>query len=58
MFRPLPESDPLAREFTEIMKQIEAGQPMHPMEIWELVVQLREAGAIGWANRLAEHLPD
>lgn len=54
----LPDHHPLTREYNAIMKQIEAGYPMHPMEIWELVVDLREAGENGWADRLADHLPD
>ena len=54
----LPEHHPLARQFIALTKQIEAGHEMHPMEIWEVVQELREAGANGWADRLADHLPN
>lgn len=53
----LPNTHPLTREFNALMKQIDAGYEMHPMEIWEMAEQLREAGAIGWADKLVEYLP-
>lgn len=54
----LQEDQDLAREFDTMTMMIEAGHAPHPMEIWELVCALREADKCGWANRLAEHLPD
>ncbi len=54
----LPDHHDLTRQYNAIMKQIAAGVPMHPMEIWDLVQALREEGENGWANSLAHHLPD
>lgn len=53
----LPEMHPLAQEMSAMMKSIEAGHEPHPMEIWALIVELREADQDDWANRLAEYLP-
>lgn len=53
----LPEMHPLAQEMSAMMKSIEAGHEPHPMEIWALIVELREADQDYWANRLAEYLP-
>ena len=57
--RTMPQEDQdLAREFNTMTMMIEEGHSPHPMEIWELVCALREAEKFGWANRLAEYLPD
>lgn len=55
----MPQEDQdLAREFNTMTMMIEEGHSPHPMEIWELVCALREADKFGWANWLAEYLPD
>ena len=53
----LPDHHPLTAELNILMKQIDAGTYVHPMEIWELAQALREEGAETWADILAEHLP-
>lgn len=53
-----PESHELSREYGAMMKRLESGEAMHPMEIWELAERLRDGGAAAWADRLVGHLPD
>jgi hypothetical protein len=54
----LPEMHPLAQQFNAMMKMIEEGHQPHPMEIWELAQEMREADQHGWADRLCAYLPD
>lgn len=48
----------LHSEASSLQKQIDAGMPVHPGEIYDLVKRYLEMGETFKAQRLAEHLPD
>jgi len=47
-------SDPAMQEYVAIVKQIEAGNPMHPQEVQDVIDGLIEAGYPSEARILAE----
>lgn len=48
----------LNSEASALQKQINAGMPVHPGEIYDLVKRYLDMGETFKAQRLAEHLPD
>lgn len=57
-FRPIGGRGPAVDEYTAIQRQIDAGHYVDPHEIWDVVQALMEEGHQGYAEKLAEHLPD
>lgn len=54
------EPDPIEREYTALLKQIEAGHYTGPEEIWEVIQLLTATGDYHhrmWAERLGRYLP-
>jgi hypothetical protein len=46
-------NDPAMQEYVAIVKQIEAGNPMHPQEVQDVIDALIEAGYPSQARMLA-----
>ena len=53
-----PPSGPAVDEYSALQKQIDAGHYVDPHEIWDVVQALMEEGHTGYAEKLAELLPD
>lgn len=52
-----PEHDPLSKEYSAMMKALDAGVYHQPEEIWDLMEQLRAEGWHAQADRLGDYLP-
>ncbi|AYO80096.1 hypothetical protein [Sphingobium yanoikuyae] len=57
-FTEIEELRQLNLEASALHKQIDAGMPMHPGEVYDLVKRYLDMGEPFKAQRLAEHLPD